>query len=268
MRTWANAASALGVFANLYEPLAAADFRVTFDDPTCPSIEDDGTTMTITGGCTDTDGVERLGVAIVVREGDDRMLVLDAYGEDRDGRRREVTGTASVISIGPASYQWSTDHTIEGGVTTSVTYDGTLEGTYDEPTFWNGQGEVERDGVVAPAGRVTATTVDQVRFDSTCPGESLSGQTTVADSAHTAVITYDGETDCDEEHTAQWAFDGADQGPITGISCAASSGRGSPLPFAIFLIALSRQNRRSVYRARSDPQRPSSSHAMRKIAIV
>ena len=40
-RTWANTASALGVYSNVYEVVATADGEHEFADPACPAVEDD-----------------------------------------------------------------------------------------------------------------------------------------------------------------------------------------------------------------------------------
>jgi hypothetical protein len=269
VRTWANAGSALGVFANVYEPIAAADFRFSFADPTCPVIDDDGTTLTITGDCTDIDGVVRLGVATIERSGGDRAVALEGYGEERDGLRREVTGTVEITRINETNHEWSTDHVIEGGVTTTVVYEGSVAGDYDSETIWDGSGTITRDGVVSPSGTIDVTTIAQRRDDDVCPGESLSGETALVRGAQTATITYDGATECDEEHSAAWALDGADQGHIAGIRCAAGHAHGSTFAAWLAICAIVVQSRRRrVNCARSEPQRPSSPHSVRKTPIV
>jgi hypothetical protein len=50
------------------------------------------------------------------------------------------------------------------------------------------------------------------------------------------VITYDGASDCDENHTARWSRDGIDMGAIEGVTCAA--GRGSAGGAIVMLLAL------------------------------
>src|SRR5215471_5650998 len=53
VRIWATTASAVAVFAEVYDPIAFADGHRTFDDPACPHTSDDGTTATLRGECTD-----------------------------------------------------------------------------------------------------------------------------------------------------------------------------------------------------------------------
>jgi hypothetical protein len=55
---------------------------------------------------------------------------------------------------------------------------------------------------------------------------------------HTVVISYDGETDCDDDDAARWSRDGQDQGLVTGVSCAVTGNRAG-LVQTVFLLALS-----------------------------
>jgi hypothetical protein len=226
VRIWANAASALGVYSNLHEVVAVSDGEHSFGDAACPSVEDDGTTMTITGGCTDSEGVERLGTATLVRTGDDRAFEFEGYGNDDGENRRELTGT---LDVDVATGVFTTSYTLEGGATTTVEYSGTITGTYDEPTTWNGSGTITRSAFTNPNGTIEATTVAQMRNDTACNLESLSGTTTLTNDSQTVGITYDGATACDDDHSARWSLGGTDQGTLTGITCAAAPGARSPL---------------------------------------
>ena len=67
VRTWANLGSAVGVYVHAHGPIAFADGEGPFTDPACPVTSDDGTTVTIEGGCTDSEGRAWEGTATIVR---------------------------------------------------------------------------------------------------------------------------------------------------------------------------------------------------------
>jgi hypothetical protein len=208
VKVWANSASAVGVYVHAYEPIAVADGALTFADPLCPTTSNDGTTLTIAGGCTDENDREWSGEATVVRDGVERTLTLDAFnGND---------GTVIVRESGASTNEFVANLVI-GGVTT-IDYTGSVEGGYEGRTTWNGSGRVERDGILAPNGVVEATTVDQV-LDEACSGQAFSGSTTLQAGDDTAVVTYDGATDCDDEQNARLSVNGKDRGLVSGISC-------------------------------------------------
>src|SRR5207237_7006940 len=81
-----------------------------------------------------------------------------------------------------------------------------------------------------------------------CFSEAHSGTTTLTGGGKTAVITYDGGTDCDEEGTVTWTLDGVDQGEVAGVACTVTGvhGRASGsllLAAGAIAIALSRRRR-------------------------
>ena len=259
VRTWANAASAVGVYAHAYQPIAVADGAETFADPACPTTSDDGTTLTIAGDCTRDDGRMLLGTATVERGASgDRTLTLDGWGDVEDGVERRLTGTVEVRELSETSHTFTASYVHEGGVTTRVEYEGSVEGTYGTPTVWSGMGTVERSGIAAPTGVVEASTVDQ-RLDEACPGQAMSGTTTLRADGHDVVITYDGAIDCDADAAAQWSLDGVDQGAITGIACSVGHGRSAPLLVLAALAAagalLFRRRGTSRVRAPRAPRR-------------
>jgi hypothetical protein len=230
VKVWATSASAVGVYSHAHEAFAVADGQTTFADPACPETSDDGTTLTISGGCTDGSDREWTGEATVTRDGDDRTLVLDGFnGNDGTVNRRQTA---------PSMHEFDADLVI-GGVTT-ITYSGTVEGDYGVPTLWNGSGRVEREGYFSPTGTVEATTADQVVDDDLCSGQPVSGSTTLFAEGDTAVITYDGATDCDPEENAKLSVNGKDRGLIAGINCAVSNpGMGrSGAPCSFLLLSL------------------------------
>jgi len=227
---WANVSSALGVFSLGYDPLAYADGQLTFEDPSCPVTSDDGTTVTITGDdCVASDGTTWLGSATVVRSGSgDRSLTMRSFGKTADPDIFSVvTGSVEVTEQSAERHAFDADVTQHGGLATSILYAGTVEGTYGGPTVWNGSGSVARSGGAIVNGEVDAETVDELRDSSVCTWESLSGRTTLTSEAHTVVITYDGSTDCDDDNSARWSLDGADQGLVAGVVCSVGpAGRG------------------------------------------
>lgn len=255
VRTWANAASAVGIYAHAYQPVAFADGQITFADPACPTTDDDGTTVTIKGGCTDSSNTEWTGSASIARSGEgDKTLTLDGYGSFASADMRAVTtGTVNIRRISATLHEFDVDLIHEGGITTTITYSGSVKGDYASATTWNGSGEVEREGMVAPTGHVQATTVDQVLDNAVCAGQAVSGRTTIRSGGATAVITYDGATDCDEEKAARWSVDGKDRGLIDGICCSAGAigSNQDPVPSAavwllsaLVLVMAARRRRR------------------------
>src|SRR5215471_5144196 len=205
VRIWATTASAVAVFAEVYDPIAFADGHRTFDDPACPHTSDDGTTATVSGECTDCSGATWTGSATVTRTVDgDRHLTLDAFSHFQGADMRStMTGTALVHSTGATTHDFSVDLEKRGGMTTRFHYRGKVEGDYDAPTIWSGTGRIERDGVLAPTGTIDATTVDERVDNAVCSGQPVSGQTTIVADGDTAVVSYDGATDCDDAHAAR-----------------------------------------------------------------
>ncbi|MCG8418967.1 MAG: hypothetical protein MJE77_13605 [Proteobacteria bacterium] len=232
---WANSASSLAVYTHGYEPIAIADGEITLADPSCPVVVDHSTKVTITGdGCIDSKGDEFFGTATVVRTATGLELTLDGYGHGRDGGAVSlVTGTFAVTSSGQNVHTFNVDLISRGGIDTDIVYTGRVEGTYDEPTLWNGSGTIRRNDMTINSGRVEATTVDQLRDNDICPGQNVSGVTTLASEEHTVEITYDGASDCDDDYSARWSRNGQDQGVVTGVTCSTSGRGGSWLGLAL-----------------------------------
>jgi uncharacterized protein (TIGR03382 family) len=242
---WANASSALGVFTTGYEPLAFAAGQAPYADPACPATTDDGTTVTITGGCVDIAGVEWFGVATVVRGAGGRLdLTLDGHGNDAFGGPARATGTFLVEELAADHHAFDVDLVQRGGITTTVRYTGDVVGGLTGPTTWNGSGTISREGDFFDSGTVEAVTVDQLRDGALCPGEGVSGRTTMTSDEHTVVIEYDGATACDDADAARWSRDGEDQGTIDGVTCSAG-GRGGPGAAALVALAVVLARRRS-----------------------
>jgi hypothetical protein len=209
VRVWATAASAVSVYAHAHEHIAVADGEQTYRDAQCPKTEDDGTTLTITGDCTNSEGRQWSGKATVTRHGDDRTLSLAGLNGD--------DGTLELHKAGDAQYRFEA-HFELGGVTT-IDYSGSVKGGYGGPTLWNGSGHVVREGVLSPTGQIDTSTLDELVDHEVCSGQPVSGSTTLRSGEHTAVITYDGATDCDSSQNAQLTVDDDDRGAIDGINC-------------------------------------------------
>jgi MYXO-CTERM domain-containing protein len=239
--TWANAGSALGVYTHLHTPVGFALGEASFGDPACPVTDDDGTTVRITGGCTDSEGKHFEGEIVITRVDGPRDLDLTfsdyGSGEDEDALAR-TTGTASVRQLDGSAYSYDVELVNDGLAKLDIDYSGTIVGDFGQPTVFNGSGRLIRSGF-GPNGTAEVSTVDQLVDDDVCSGQSVSGETTIEVDGHVIVVTYDGETDCDEDHAARWSLDGKDQGLVEGITCAVdSSGRASDLLWALMLLGL------------------------------
>lgn len=230
IQVWATSASAVAVYSNVYEIFGVADGHLTFPDSSCPMTSDDGTTLTVSGGCTDGSDREWSGEATVTRDGDESSVVLDDFNGNDGSVSRRFTA--------PSFYEFEAELVI-GGVTT-ISYSGSVEGDYVGASTWNGSGRVEREGYLPPNGEVEATTADQVVNDDLCSGQPVSGSTTLQAQGDTAVITYDGATDCDADANARLSVNGKDRGLVAGINCSAGrpGTRGSRAPFVIFALGL------------------------------
>jgi hypothetical protein len=248
VRAWANAASAYAVYGNVYQVFAVADGEQDFPDPACPAIDDDGTTLVATGGCTASDGAEWVGTAEVVRSADgDRALTLNDYGTS--GSTRD--GEAHLRVVDETNTDFSVNLTHDGGVVTTFDYDGRVEGGYGTHTVWNGSGTVTRDGLATPNGTIDVTTTDEVVDGDVCSGQPVSGNTMIHNEAdETAIVTYDGAVDCDEEEAASYSLDGNPQGKLTGIVCSMGRPSGSggvPAWLGVgFIFVLARARRRNT----------------------
>mgnify|MGYP001270728821 CR=1 FL=1 len=52
------------------------------------------------------------------------------------------------------------------------------------------------------------------------------------------VVTYDGESDCDEASTVQWSLNGEDQGEMEGVSCSTGTQPKNALAILGLLLGL------------------------------
>jgi MYXO-CTERM domain-containing protein len=236
IRVWARSASAVAVYSNAYELLAASDGQEVFLDATCPDVDDDDETLSVSGSCTDNTGKEWKGSATVERDGDDRTVTFDDFNG--------VEGEFSRQLVDVDEYEFQAE--LEVGGVTNIVYVGSVSGGYDGASTWNGSGHVERHGEFAPYGAVDAVTENEVIDDAECSGQPISGSTTLTADGDTAVITYDGGVDCDDQQNAQLTVNDVDQGLIDGIHCSVSA-VGDPRARGVWLgiVALSLLARRA-----------------------
>jgi hypothetical protein len=236
---WANSGSALGVYTHLHTPVGFVLGDTTFVDPTCPVTSTDGTTTTITGGCTDSEGKRFEGEVTIIRVDGPRDLDVDfdGYGSG-EGDIATNTGTASIRQLDGSAYSYDVDLVSSGGVTLDIDYSGTIVGDYGQPTLFSGSGVIIRNGFTTPTGTANVSTDDQLVDDAVCSGQSASGATTIEVDGHVIVVTYDGATDCDENHAARLTVDGKDQGLVEGITCAVTSGGRAGVLGSLMLLGL------------------------------
>ena len=140
---WANAGSALGVYTHIHTPIAFTLGEASFVDPACPATTDDGTFVTITGGCTNSEGEQFVGTITITRVDGPRDLDLtfSDYGSG-EGKIARTTGTASLRQLDGSAYSYDVELIHESLVTLDIDYSGTIVGDYGQPTVFSGSGEV------------------------------------------------------------------------------------------------------------------------------
>lgn len=231
-------------------------------DPVCPMVTRSASETVIEGGCTDDQGVEWFGRAVLPpsEEGTETppngTATYDGFGSERPSGCATNPG-ATITQITDGTVQFSSsltsltfevDLVLHGSGTDSdcetnesdvgIEYSGSAA-IGGEASTWNGSGRIGADRF----GRYDVRTDDEVLNDSVCDSEALSGSTTVTGS-DVAVFTYDGATDCDMESTVTWTLNGEDQGELQGVACSASPGRGvSWIAIAALALALVRWRR-------------------------
>jgi len=241
VRIWVTSTSAFALYGHVYEPVAVADGEKTFADPTCPVTDDDGTTLTAVGDCTDADGVEHVGKLTVKRTAaGDRAVTFEGYGTRKQGQNADTRdGEAHVRRIDDTNHDFSLSLVHDAGLRETIDYEGRVTGGYDGRTVWSGSGTVEREGLLPPVGSAEVSTSAEVVDNDVCSGQPVSGNTMVKNAAaDTAVVTYDGDVDCDDDQAATYTLNGDPQGKITGISCSTSPSRGGGAGGLVAALAL------------------------------
>jgi MYXO-CTERM domain-containing protein len=246
VKEWAGRSSAPVIYFSSNLPLALSGVvgSMNEQDPTCPVQKKHGDTTLITGGCTDKDGVEWIGSMEQKTEGAQKnvRITYDGFGYKRastcQGKTRHSTLVFEGTSTATGS-EYTKDIEIdvrmdssrldEGSCTTTSAsaaweYRGSIKGwgldIKKGNQVWSGSGRIGYE----PLGVVEVETKSEVVEPSRCASEALSGSTTITSGGHTALIEYDGETDCDKTSTVKWSFDGKAQGEMEGVSCSAARG--------------------------------------------
>ena len=93
-----------------------------------------------------------------------------------------------------------------------------------------------------------------------CAGQPVSGRTILKSGEDTAEITYDGETDCDDEKQALLTVNDEDRGYVSDITCSvvAPAGGARGGPFALLLALAAPLARRGRHRNRLGRVGPNS----------
>jgi len=252
---WALTASAIGVLAGNHMPVLVAGGAATFDDPACPIVTEEGDTLIVTGGCTDSGGVAWSGFARVERgEAGSLQGIYERFGEARFGPQL-TTGTIEIDELDANVHAFALDFVREATASEiTIHYEGEVTGTIGIPVTASGTGRFE----LSQGGGtevVEATTVDEFADDTICLNP-LSGTTTMVSAEHTVVITYDGATDCDPKAAARWSLDGEDQGLLEGVTCSVAGGGGLPAGTVLGLLLLAISRPRRSRRAAAPAGRP------------
>jgi hypothetical protein len=251
---WAERSSAPNIYAttNLAATLVVLMGGSDGQDPNCPVQKKDGNTTRLTGGCTDKNGVEWLGSMELVSEGGSEgegeniknaRYTYDGFGyqkpftcEGATGQNKVVFHGTSSVTGGKSKKEFAIDLRLEATGqqnedscdTTNSSgaweYKGNIDGgdsvLGEGKHTWNGSGRIGYE----TRGLIEVETKAEVVDGSVCNSEAASGSTTIKSGGHTAVIQYDGATDCEEASTVQWSLDGNAKGEMAGISCSAASG--------------------------------------------
>jgi hypothetical protein len=209
---WAPNVSALGAYLSIYGPVAAYDGQAAFGDPTCPAVQRDESTLTITGGCTDSSGMNWTGLVSMSLA--TNTLSFASFGSGQPSVTTQ-SGTATLADGSTTSRDYSIE--LAGSDGSSISYQGHVDGAYGARTVWSGSGTFVRHAGQTN-GQADALTTDEVYDDSECGSAPAAGTTQISLRNHAAVVTYEGAVDCGAD-TADVTIDGAPQGKLSGIDC-------------------------------------------------
>ncbi|TNE87918.1 MAG: hypothetical protein EP330_16635 [Deltaproteobacteria bacterium] len=227
--SWANTVSPLSIAYYAIEPLSESQF-LTSDCPLTTEVDGE---LHVDGWCTTADGTGWHGTAVI--EGYDPETGDGAYHFVDFGSEVRLTGTARFETVDGVQNYWVDMLREDRGERVGIVYQGAR---------WEEDGVQVRDGAGSVAvegeGTVHAQTIGQRRDEARCQYESLAGQTRMLADGREVVVTYDGEVDCDPEHTAHWRLDGVEMGEIGGVSCA-TMGPGAGLWALLPLLVVRRR---------------------------
>jgi MYXO-CTERM domain-containing protein len=253
-------ASAPNIFGIGIALLAAPNLA---NDPNCPKVTETAIETVYEGGCTTMQGNQVVGKASV-RETADGDATIEYVGwgmgntETCNGAMVDTlatyTGTMHIdkTATGAASFDLEIEINAEGpdenscaiySATAGYDYAGSFvggenaQGGFDlnSASTWNGSGQVGSSVL----GKFNTKTADELVDRSACETEAISGTTTLSSGSDTAVITYDGATDCEMTSTVRWSLNGVDQGELTDVQCSVSRVGHDPRGlFALFAAGL------------------------------
>jgi len=233
---------------------------LTGGDPACPVVDVNGGTTTVTGGCTDKSGNSFAGtiIATTTTSGTTSSAKLryeqfeisatttckaqpKTTSSRWNGTFEQNAATASP-TVGYAIYDldlrldavsFDPDTCADRSPVEAWRYHGTVTENTSVDAF-DGSGRVG----TSELGVASASTTGEILDTGACSSEAVSGSTTLEADGHTAVIVYDGATDCSPDSTVTWTYDGADRGTLTGIACEVAPSGGSAAALA-WITALS-----------------------------
>ncbi|MDQ3265406.1 MAG: hypothetical protein M3Y59_17405 [Myxococcota bacterium] len=228
----------------------------------CPVKKVDGETTTYTGDCTDSDGNAWFGKATLKGATSEQDGTANFRFEDfgvtgpqdcdsgaTANQRLAIAGTSVATAPEAGTLRFTYDLRIDSiavDATACALERDTLAYSYTGQSVesgsrrtWNGSGRVGTQ----TQGTVEVSTQDEVMDNSVCSSEAVSGTTTLKGKDTTAVITYDGATDCSDLSTVTWTLDGVAMGTVNGVTC--TSAAGAPVWFALLgLLGLGLKRRR------------------------
>jgi hypothetical protein len=253
LQYWSTA-SAPNVYMNSVMPMMLAEL-MTQMDAGCPIKTTSGAIDTYQGGCTIGD-TSWVGTMTVDNSAPDAGTVrFEDFGfqESEDCGGGTVTTKATYKGSFIQSPGSSGDSTFkvdlvmegegtDGGSCDLMTasaawnYEGRMN---DDTGVWNGKGRVGN----SERGVVSAETANETIDEAVCSDEAASGTTTLTAGSDTAVITYDGASDCQPTSTVTWTLNGVSQGTVAGIPCSAAPAGVQTLALLVAAAALWRSRR-------------------------
>jgi len=206
-------------------------------DGDCPAVTPTDNGQITQGDCTDGDGNVWYGTATV----SGLKTTYEGFGTSSSSACLDEEGTNTAIydgevTLAPAGgqgTQFEADLLIHsyGLGDDCIPFDRHLGLAYRGEVEYSGE-DLDTDGQpddgifngsglygVSDFGRVYGVTVNERINSVECEFEAADGNTTITADDQTAVINYNGASDCDENATVTWTLDGEDQGELEHVSC-------------------------------------------------